>query len=106
MSNYCEVLTRHVVQVYPPGSVHVLPRGTAKQYKMHEGCFALEYARGTSIIFFSITAPLHIIPGWIPLMLPFGLADILFSTLDIPTFYHTARITARETIKNLMIGKI
>jgi C-8 sterol isomerase len=31
---------------YIPGSVHHLPRGAAKQYKMHEGCFALEYARG------------------------------------------------------------
>jgi C-8 sterol isomerase len=35
------------MEVYGPGSVHVLPRGYAKQYKMHEGCFALEYARGT-----------------------------------------------------------
>ena len=31
---------------YPAGSVHHLPRGTVKQYKMHEGCWALEYARG------------------------------------------------------------
>jgi C-8 sterol isomerase len=31
---------------YGPGDVHHLPRATAKQYKMHEGCFALEYARG------------------------------------------------------------
>ena len=31
---------------YPAGSVHFLPRGVAKQYKMHKGCFALEYARG------------------------------------------------------------
>jgi C-8 sterol isomerase len=35
------------IERYPAGSVHHLPRGTAKQYKMHEGCFALEYARGT-----------------------------------------------------------
>ena len=33
---------------YGPGSVHHLRRGEVKQYKMHEGCFALEYARGES----------------------------------------------------------
>jgi C-8 sterol isomerase len=37
---------------YTAGSVHYLPRGTAKQYKMHEGCFALEYARGGCCPFF------------------------------------------------------
>ncbi|KAJ7924987.1 ERG2/sigma1 receptor-like protein, partial [Mycena leptocephala] len=74
---------------YEPGMVHFLPRGTAKQYKMHEGCFALEYAR-----------------GWIPLMLPFGLADIFTSTLDPITLYHTVRVTGREMIRNIFIGKI
>ncbi|KAF7361741.1 C-8 sterol isomerase [Mycena venus] len=74
---------------YTPGTVHFLPRGTAKQYKMHEGCFALEYAR-----------------GWIPLMLPFGLADIFTSTLDPITLYHTVRVTGREMIRNILIGKI
>ena len=44
--------------------------------------------------------------GWIPLMLPFGLADVLSSTLDYVSFYHTARITAREMFSNLFIGKI
>lgn len=32
--------------VYGPGSVNLMKRGVARQYKMHEGCWALEYARG------------------------------------------------------------
>jgi len=74
---------------YRPGDVHLMRRGVAKQYKMHEGCWAMEYAR-----------------GWIPLMLPFGLADTFTSTLDIPTLYNTVRITGREMMKNLLLRKI
>ncbi|KAF9269446.1 ERG2 and sigma1 receptor-like protein [Marasmius fiardii PR-910] len=74
---------------YPAGSVNFMPRGKMAQYKMHEGCFALEYAR-----------------GWIPLMLPFGFADTLTSTLDYISLWNTVYWTGREMIGNLLIGKI
>ena len=76
-------------EVYGVGSVHFLPKGTSKQFKMHRGCWALEYAR-----------------GWIPPMMPFGLADTFTSTLDFVTLYHTIRISAREMIRNVLQMKI
>lgn len=92
---------------YRPGDVHLMRRGVAKQYKMHEGCWAMEYARGMCRHFLLPLLPAHAyIAGWIPLMMPFGLADTFTSTLDIPTLYHTVRISAREMLKNLLIGKI
>ncbi|KAJ4410857.1 C-8 sterol isomerase [Didymella pomorum] len=93
-------------EVYPQGSVHHLRRGDVKQYKMENGCFALEYAR-----------------GWIPPMLGFGYADsecltcalsemrtdesaAFFSTLDFPTLWRTTVVTGREMIGNLLKGKL
>ncbi|KAJ9095092.1 hypothetical protein QFC20_006742 [Naganishia adeliensis] len=76
-------------EIYPAGSVHHLERGKVKQYRFADDCWALEYAQ-----------------GWIPPMLPFGLADTVFSTLDFGSFYTTARITAREMGANLLRGKI
>lgn len=78
-----------VMERYPKGSMHHLKRGTVKQYKMHEGVWALELAQ-----------------GWIPGMFPFGFADGFFSTLDVQTLYHTVRCTGREMIRNLLHGKI
>ncbi|CAG7853740.1 C-8 sterol isomerase; AltName: Full=Delta-8--delta-7 sterol isomerase [Serendipita indica DSM 11827] len=77
------------MEVYPAGSVHHLVRGQVKQYKMHRGCFALEYAR-----------------GWIPPMLPFGYADGMLSTLDVWTLWDQTYVSAREIIRNLLAGKI
>lgn len=39
-------------------------------------------------------------------MLPFGFADTLSSTLDIPSLYDTVVITAREMFRNLYYAKI
>ncbi|ORX41185.1 ERG2/sigma1 receptor-like protein [Kockovaella imperatae] len=76
-------------RVYNPGDVNLMERGVIRQYALAPETWALEYAR-----------------GWIPPMLPFGFADSLSSTLDIPTMYHTVRITGREMIRNLLRGKI
>ncbi|GMK56089.1 hypothetical protein CspeluHIS016_0211450 [Cutaneotrichosporon spelunceum] len=75
--------------IYNPGDVNLMERGVVRQYMMEGETWALEYAA-----------------GWIPPMLPFGLADMMSSTLDYVSFYHTCRITAREMIKNLLRGKI
>ncbi len=75
-------------EVYPPGSVHHLRRGSVKQYKMPGSCFALEYAR-----------------GWIPPMLFFGYADALSSTLDLPTLWRTTWVTGKLIVGNLARGK-
>lgn len=76
-------------EVYRPGDLHVLPRGLAQGYRMPDRCFALEYAR-----------------GFIPAMLPFGLADTLFGTLDWRTLGRTISLYGKSTIKELMQGKI
>ncbi|KAI0122840.1 ERG2/sigma1 receptor-like protein [Xylariales sp. AK1849] len=75
-------------EIYPAGTMHHLRRGTVKQYKMPEACFALEYAR-----------------GWIPPMLFFGFADGLSSTLDFPTLWRMTWVTGREMVGNLALGK-
>lgn len=77
-------------EIYKPGDQHHLPRGVAKGYKMPDGgCWALEYARGN-----------------IPVMLPFGFADGLSSTLDFPTIVATVKASAVSMFRNTLKGKI
>ncbi|KAI8365395.1 ERG2/sigma1 receptor-like protein [Radiomyces spectabilis] len=75
--------------VYRPGESHHMARGVVQQYKIPERAWALEYAR-----------------GWIPLMLPFGTFDMIFSTIDYVTLYNTFRITGKAMISELLQGKI
>ena len=76
-------------QVYKPGDCHILPKGIAQGYRFPDRCFALEYAR-----------------GFIPTMLPFGLADTVFGTLDWRTLGRTMRIYGASSVKELMQGKV
>ena len=69
--------------------MHHLGAGEAQAYRMPDQCWALEYARGN-----------------IPFMLPFGLADTFFSTLDFYTLYKTFAVYGERVIAELLQGKI
>jgi C-8 sterol isomerase len=57
---------------------------------MPEECWALEYARGN-----------------IPSMMPFGLFDTFFSTLDVVTLGQTVMTSAKAMLQNAVLkGKI
>eukprot|EP00741_Cyanophora_paradoxa_P002668 tig00000615_g2589.t1 len=75
--------------VFKPGDMHHLPRGEAEAYKIPEYCWALEYAR-----------------GFIPAMLPFGIADTFSSTLDFRTLGKLFWIYTKSILKNLAKGKL
>lgn len=76
-------------EVYHAGEQHVMKSGVAKQYRMPDECWALEYARGNIIS-----------------MLPFGLGDTISSTMDFVTLYQTIEVVVVGTLTNLMKGKI
>ena len=76
-------------EVYKAGDQHYLPRAVAKQYRMPDKCFALEYARGN-----------------IPSMMLFGLADGFSSTVDFVTVWKTVLESGGGIVKNLLKGKV
>ena len=71
------------------GEMSHMPSGVAHGYRIPEECYALEYARGA-----------------IPLMLPFGFADVFSSTLDIHALVRTLWGYTKCTVSELMKGKI
>ncbi|NUO52552.1 MAG: hypothetical protein HOV80_27205 [Polyangiaceae bacterium] len=75
-------------EVYKPGDLHIMPRNVARGYRMPDHCYALEYAR-----------------GWVPLMLPFGLADSFTSTMDMQNVAKTMKIYTRAVLGE-WLGKL
>lgn len=75
--------------IYRPGDMAYLGPDRVKGYRLPDGAWMLEYARG------NITS-----------MLPFGLADTIFSTLDRRAVMRTITGYGRLVVKSLMSGKI
>lgn len=71
-------------EVYRPGEVVALPRGEARHYRIPENGWLLEYAR-----------------GWIPSMLPFGMVEVISSTLDWRLAFRTLRTYSTLAARNL-----
>lgn len=75
--------------VFRPGDAAYLGASRVKGYRVPDHAWMLEYARGP-----------------IPTMLPFGLADTLFSTLDRVTLAQTVWHYGRLATRSLLRGKI
>ncbi len=75
--------------VYKPGDAAYLGADKAKGYAVPSHAWMLEYSRGL-----------------IPTMLPFGLADTLFSTLDRQTVGRTLWQYGKLVVKELAQGKV
>jgi C-8 sterol isomerase len=71
-------------EIYRAGDQIHLERRAAKSYRIVDNAWALEYAR-----------------GFIPSMLPFGLADTVFSTVDFKKLAKTYGVYGRHLIRNL-----
>jgi len=75
--------------VYRPGDAAYLGARRAKGYRIPDFAWMLEYGRGP-----------------IPIMLPFGMADTLLSTLDLRTFGRSLWTYGRLALRELLRGKI
>jgi C-8 sterol isomerase len=78
----CRVVTR-------PGEKTLLRRGHVRGYKLPEGGWMLEYARGI-----------------IPMALPIALGGMIFSCMDATTLVKTLKTYTRLVTRELLQGKI
>jgi C-8 sterol isomerase len=76
-------------RVYGPGDTSRLHRGRAGGYRIPDRLWGVEYVRGA-----------------VPLMLPFGLADTLSSTLDFRTLVQTMAVYTRLSTRQALRGKL
>ena len=80
----CEYEGKFENEVHRPGKIAYLPSSIVKHYCIKKDGWMLEYARG------NITS-----------MLPFGLSDTIFSTLDYDITWRTVREYGKLVIRNL-----
>lgn len=78
-----------VPAVFRPGDAALLKRGSSKGYCVRDHAWMLEYSR-----------------GWIPLMLPTGLADNFFSNLDFRSVFALMWDYGKLCVRELLRGKI
>lgn len=86
---WCYVEGETARSVYRPGEYAHLGASKVKGYRIPDHGWMLEYARGP-----------------IPTMLPFGLADSLFSTVDYRCVLRSLWMYGRLTVKELLQGKL
>jgi hypothetical protein len=85
---HCEYEGRFALEVHTPGTIAYLGPSVVKHYQIKQEAWMLEYARGS-----------------IPAMLPFGLADSFFSTLDFATVGRTLRNYGRLVGQELVLHR-
>ncbi|MFX1479253.1 MAG: ERG2 family protein [Promethearchaeota archaeon] len=80
----CEYEGRFKPEIHKPGALAYLPSSITKHYRIREGTWMLEYARGNIVS-----------------MLPFGFADSLISTLDYKPVMRVIWNYGKQVVKNM-----
>lgn len=86
---WCYIEGETARTVYRPGETAFLGSNKVKGYRIPDHGWMLEYARGP-----------------IPTMLPFGLADSVFSTVDLVCVCRTLWTYGRLVVRELLRGKV